>query len=672
MSEPALRPEPVARTALALAGLPAGGVAGMAAFGWAAGASPGFVAELAVNASVPLVVAVGLLGAMAVIGHRIAAAVAPGALRRAPASLALCASFCLGATLVSLLLLTLGALGMLDLLPVRFLQLVAVGATTWGVVAHRERIVGALSSVRGVGYAAWLLVAAVVGFRMAALSVLPGIHPDAVQYHVGIPRAMAVAGGIVGEKSLLHGGTYIGYDILNLLPTDLAALPDSLVSGTRGLVLFSLCSGLLLPLSVFALARVLGASGTLASLGAAAVFTTSSIGRWGSAKNDVVAAAVAIVAATLLLCVIRRPEVRPGVLAGLVTGFAISVKITMAVPLLVLCAVLVVVALRRHRAATLLAVALPVLAVVGPWILRAWVLSGEPLYPVMTDWTPAMLEAWAQRDANGLALSASQVVGRWPDLMLDRYEVSGNDSVGMLAFVSILAASAVFATRLLRRRFGPGEAVMLAALTWMAVFTIRSFEGRFLTRYLLFSVGVVFAYLAARLAMASEQLPPRPSVAVEAAILVVLVLGLASTDHVHAVRDVANSPELAAMVEGGDQDAAALQMLSERLSTGIFGEANRLASGYPVVVNDHMIMLVDGPVVNLHPLHSAVWDWENLTGAELAADLSNRGVRAAVLRGGFDSYVPALQEVLVECGERLDADDQVELWRIDPDCEVPA
>ncbi len=504
----------------------------------------------------------------------------------------------------------------------------------------------------------WLLLVAVgaaTGFVLGGLVLSQRIHPDAMQYHLALPRSFAVSGGLTANETLGHDGTYLGFDILHLVVTDLDAPAAAIVDRLASLQAFSLLTGLVLLPATYALAREIGADRRWALLGAWLVLSVSSIARVGTMKNDVVTAAVAMVGLIAVARLRRHPSVAATASTAIVCGFAITVKLPNGAVVLPAVGWVVIELLVTHR--TRLRELWPLVmlpAMVLPWVFRAYANTGNPLHPLFVELPPEAAELAAIRNANGLELTPWSFVTTWFDLVMDRYPVNGNDSMGIV-FVSVFALFTVAAVgALLRRRGGRWVPVQLVAAAFFLAFSVSRFEGRFLTRYAVVVVGMTFASAAAA---TSQVIADRSRQRQESRMpwlpLLVLLLTLPAVwggGLLSATRARVEAPSVQALVHGGVTTDGWREAARITFGIPMFERMDAVAGGGRVMINDQFTLFLDRPVVNVHSSHSATFDYARLDLESFTEEMRRRDVRAALLRPGISGTDPVVLQYLEACG----------------------
>jgi hypothetical protein len=475
------------------------------------------------------------------------------------------------------------------------------------------------------------LVGAVAGAYLARTVGTRLVHWDALQYHLGLPMWYLRLGRFEHFPSHQMSGVFLGVDVLHgtvlTVAEPLRTIPAKLLSWAFGGTAIA---------AVFLTARRLGATRPWALVATLAILTVPAIINWGSAKNDLAVAGVALAALWLLTVAFEEKEPGLSLWVGLLVGYAVTVKVTM---ILVVPTVGLAILWRfGWRAAVRFAVgcALPIL----PWAGRACWLQGTPLYPLFRAKPDYVRELWILRGANGLTLTPASFLSNIGPLLLNSDgRVVGNHSLGAPFLVAVaLAVPASWPRR-------AAATLCLVAGVFLAVLVLRTFEGRFLTRYFLLAPAVAFPVACAWISSRSAS-PAWQSLA-PLVVGVVLMVVYAGTDSIF--RQL-GQPTVAASIEGGGR------RLDDRLAflLGMDQRAESLLEpGDTLLINDGAIYLLTKPWVNAHALHSTVFRYDRLDAGGLARQLESMGVEAALIRVGIPGLQPQLKEVLSRHGMRV-------------------
>lgn len=241
------------------------------------------------------------------------------------------------------------------------------------------------------GAAAGLLAFAAASALLDTLA--PPIAWDVRAYHLAIPELGLRAGRWAPVPWMLHAHWPHLMEALYALP--LAAGRDGVAALLHAGAAFLLVGG------TFAVARRAG--GPVAGWTAALLLAAQPVlvAEAGTAHSDAAAALLALAAAHALAR--AEDERRPGwvLAAGLLAGCGAAVKMT-SLALLAGWALRLAWTRRRQDAALFLGAGL---LVVGPWLVKTWLETGDPVWPFLSRWTG---------DAAAAALAArNQLSNRW-------------------------------------------------------------------------------------------------------------------------------------------------------------------------------------------------------------------------------------------------------------------
>jgi len=345
----------------------------------------------------------------------------------------------------------------------------------WGVA-----LTGLRTLLAGRSWAAlWMATAAAVG----VLSVLQGLAPpndyDSMVYHLSMPR-YDVENGVISipwDRQLIHalfpayGGNISR--IALVLANDYAA---QIIHGLFGLVA-ALGSGLLV--------RRLGYGAAVAA-GAAAMFLCIRAVIWemGTAETDIVFAAFVTLAVLAYLAFRQHHESGLAVIFGLMIGGAILVKLHGFVFAAAMAPLMVFdLAVRTGRTAKLdwrYAIGpLVALAVVLPHLVRVYVLTGNPVFPlfnsVLNPGKPEFLSDLSQSYGVGRD-SLHLLSGPWNFSILPTYYFDGMvlGAPYLLAFCPLVLLDATW------RRWLP--VLSVATVFYVFWFYLLSQQVRFLVQ----------------------------------------------------------------------------------------------------------------------------------------------------------------------------------------------
>jgi hypothetical protein len=301
----------------------------------------------------------------------------------------------LGLGTMGLGVLGLGALGLLTPVALMLMLLIPLLAEYTHLQA---RMSGARHLRRGVasklpgarpstGSIAYVVVAAVVLLSTLAMALTPATDGDALCYHLQVPKRFLEQGGLTFDPDL--------HETIYPLLTELLFAVALVFRGPVACKLVSWLLGLSLALSVNGLARpILGKNARWAGLAALLVPAVSN--GMSAALNDVALAAFCNSALLAFTHWRVRPTRGLTLLCALLSGMAVGVKYPALVWVALLCLAFLVETLRQLREARnrdaqahltfascqrLVLFVLVVLAVGGPWYLRAYQATGNPVFP---------------------------------------------------------------------------------------------------------------------------------------------------------------------------------------------------------------------------------------------------------------------------------------------------
>jgi hypothetical protein len=226
-----------------------------------------------------------------------------------------------------------------------------------------------------------LVLLALVGAIGLAAALVPEVWPDALAYHLALPKRYVEMGRIAYLPDLYPSGYPLSaemvYTVFAAIGLPPAAKPFHFLVG-----LFALAA-------TADLARRI--AGRSAGIFAALLVLLSPMFLWvGSTANNDLFSVLYFAAGLLFLhrCA-ESGRVGDAALAGLCAGLQPTLKITGVVPLFLLAAVAVGVIRKRpragRRAAALAFAAFAALTSV-PWWVRAWAQTGDPFFPLFAEW----------------------------------------------------------------------------------------------------------------------------------------------------------------------------------------------------------------------------------------------------------------------------------------------
>lgn len=222
------------------------------------------------------------------------------------------------------------------------------------------------------------LAVAVAVFALATAFVaaaLPAVWWDPIAYHLPIAAAALEHGRFVFDARMVQSG----FPLLG----EAAALPAYAIAGSAGAAMVTLGAGVVLTLLCAVWAeRLVTRAGTLA----AALVGSSALMLWlaPSFYVDVPFAmfAVAAIAIPSMFEIAPDSSFGLGLASGCLAGAAASTKYTgLAVALVALASLAW---LRPSRRSRLLGFAAGLLCMAGGWYVRAFVQTGDPVYPLLT------------------------------------------------------------------------------------------------------------------------------------------------------------------------------------------------------------------------------------------------------------------------------------------------
>lgn len=472
---------------------------------------------------------------------------------------------------------------------------------------------------------------------------------------------MSLSQSLFKDNSFIGTGIYQGFDLLYMYITNLKLL-DSDYSILLDVKIFSVLSGLLLPLSIYYLSRFMKADKTMAILASLAIFSVSSILAWGTLKNDVVTAGMLVFFLTALIQALNTKKKKDLLIASALGGFSISSKITNVIFCFFLSLLLV---LSKKISFRFMLLALCVCGViVSPWAWLSYTTQGHPFHPAVMNLSPAMEAAWEQRNANGLELSLSNWLVYLPQLSLDRYHVPGNQSLGIPFLLCFLVSCISLLRAIAQRRVTAIDMIFLSGLLWFFFFSVRQFEGRFLSRYLLNFVGVTFAYAFAFINQWTNS--ERYSKWVPRLLLPGLIFFASFTSFSRTkLVDLKSfySKEHESLSSKRQEQFDQVTHLELRNTIA------EVRGNGAVAVNDAFILLIPPPFVNVHGLHSPNLDFYEKETSFLEDFLAQKDVSVVVIRPGISGITPALIEFLDNCGDLTRVIQGREVYKVKPQCQ---
>lgn len=220
---------------------------------------------------------------------------------------------------------------------------------------------------------------------------------DSVLYHRGMLQDFLKARSLWHIGSFDNGIAYEGaYPSNAELFAFWTALPfkRDFLTGVHGFVWMGALLGVM-----YTLGRDLGLRKWPAYISATLLFLVPAtfLGQFGGLMVDSLVVCGAIFAAWGIVQYTRRPtQARWLILVGLSSGLAVGAKLTAMILFVLLCAGLAVVAWRRGHRLGWLVVLVSALMPLGPWLLRLWVMRGNPLWPISLGPFPGAAGGWAE------------------------------------------------------------------------------------------------------------------------------------------------------------------------------------------------------------------------------------------------------------------------------------
>jgi len=422
------------------------------------------------------------------------------------------------------------------------------------------------------------------------------LHGDARQYHLALPWLISITGKIYWNDTLLHGGTYLGYDILYLAVTDLSYIIKSPLEALEKLRLFNILSEVLLPISIFLLCKSFGASSSISTVASLALFSMGAIGYWGLLKNDIISAALSIIALVLL---VRTNQSKCRLMLWLSTAiaaYAVTVKISNAV-ILILPFIYIYLCTGISGKDRLFGIFLGIIILI-PWFFNAYLATGNPVAPIGGYQPDEIKQAWIFRNSNGIAPSFSNLISQFIPILLGYYPIRGNQSVGLIALATLPFSLLILICSFVKRKWSLVDVIAMSALLWFLLFYVIRYDNRFLSRYVLTCFSVLFAFVFARIEIVCYKLKNWPKI-MNAKLFLFLVLFVviynrAVTDKYVQVVKIKNW--------------GAIQMAKSDRVESIFAPYAYLADirkpGDVVAINDHMLLFLPPPFTNLHAMHA--------------------------------------------------------------------
>jgi hypothetical protein len=382
----------------------------------------------------PILAAVLLIaGAATLLGHEV--------LRRLDRGLApagriehLALAYGLGTALLAPLVLIAGRTVGLSPWAVRLaLGAVVLGGSAAAAVRGRGKTNPVSTAPRRALSRGWLMAVTLVGGPFVVLMILGSLQPtiefDSLEYHLQAPKEAFQAGRIVFLPHNVYAAMPSAVEMLHLLGMEV--LNDWWTGALVGQCLVSLFA-VATAVVVAAAACHIWTDATRAGLVAGLVYLTTP---WvfRLATTPLVEGPLAFYHAATTLVVVRRmaPDApdpgrtRAWLLAGLLAGAAFAGKypalLTAVAPGFVVASLATG---RTRRAGPVVAYALGVLLLASPWLVRSWIDTGNPVYPLAhsvfggSHWSPEREAQWSRAHGprpvttEAAAKAALQVAGR--------------------------------------------------------------------------------------------------------------------------------------------------------------------------------------------------------------------------------------------------------------------
>ncbi|MGD1948942.1 MAG: hypothetical protein ACFB14_04765 [Leptolyngbyaceae cyanobacterium] len=489
------------------------------------------------------------------------------------------------------------------------------------------------------------------------------IHGDAKQYHLAFPWIMSLTQELFRDNSFIGTGVYQGFDFLYLYVTNLSLLENN-YRILLHVKVFSTLVSFLLPISIYYLCRFMGAGKDSSIVASLSLFTVSSIVSWGELKNDIVSAGLFLFFLAVLINAWKSGLRREFYVACALAGFALSAKITnlafsfFVFPLIVFW--------KKASFQTKLNGLILVAIILAPWVWLAYSTQANPIHSALMNLPPELEAGWDKRNANGLTLSLSNFIIYLPQLILDRYEISGNNSLGFPFVISLCFSCFAFGLVIVKRKGSIIDGIFLAGLLWFLFFSVSRFDGRFLSRYILNFVGITFTYAFVSMdALLSKSVKNQARQWLLTFFLIVFsVLGY-FTDWAKVRINYLRSFSL---VEGVDYKSYRQRQFDQATNLELRTVIEQLRGNGAVAVNDAFVLLIDPPFVNVHGLHAAQLNLYTKDSDFVREFLAKRNVSVLVFRNGISGITPALTEFIEECTDFVQSVEAREVYTIKAQC----
>lgn len=240
-------------------------------------------------------------------------------------------------------------------------------------------------------------LAATVVLGLVIVIAFPDRWTDSLLYHRGMLQDFLTARSLwhIGsfDNGVAYEGAYASNGELFAFWTTLSFGRDFL-TGLHGFVWMAALLGVM-----YTVGRDLGLRKWPALVTATLLFLTPAtiLFQVGGLLIDSFVACGAVFAIWGILQYVKHPEqVRWLLLVGFSSGLAVGAKLTALVLFALLCAGLVVTAWRRGHRVAWLVVPLSALLPLGPWLLRLWIMRGNPFWPVAIGPLPGAAAGWEE------------------------------------------------------------------------------------------------------------------------------------------------------------------------------------------------------------------------------------------------------------------------------------
>jgi len=565
----------------------------------------------------------------------------------------------LGMAVYSLVLFFAGALGLFDHAWVLVLRIAGLLALAFALYGYKPRWV----AHAGVD-PAWLplaLAGLICSLMTVSAYLSTQIHGDARQYHLASPWLTSMSGRLLQNDTLLHNGTYLGYDILYLSVADLSGLMDSPVMMDQ-LKLFNAITSMVFPVSVLLLCRAFGGSRAASAIAALAVFTLGAIAYWGFLKNDIFAAAIGIVTLVVLVRAYDQASERLLLVASALAAYAVSVKISNAIPLAIPFGFVYL--SRRFSLRTCALSAAMGLLILLPWAVYAYVASGNPFNPVAMRFPDEIKQAWAVRNANGIEPSALNLVTKFIPIVLGQHRISGNETIGILALAVLPASLIALVKDAARGKPGLREVIVACALAWFVFLYVTLYDNRFLSRYLLICFGALFAFMAFKGEIYLQGASKRTKAAVFIAVIALIAVFIWKNP------GMASSYARLAGFQGSEQTRHDKETMLGQYSAPYRAIERLRKPGEAVAINDQMTLFLKPPFYNLHALHAVNLNLYRKDAAYVRRYLSERSVRLLLFRKGISGGTKAVDDYMADCAQEIQTFGKtLSLYAVKPSCQ---